>query len=111
MNCGRQSQGLDPVVGHLRKQEIGGPVMPGGAPAGAAAVDLPVPQGEDQEVGQPDQHARDDQLTAVGDFVVQQEVGELDEREHVGGAHESGQRDGDSPAAGVLVFELAGRGQ
>ena len=65
---------LDAVVGHLREQEVGRPVVPGRAPARAAAVDLPVPQREDQEVRQPDQHAGDDQLAAVGDVVVQQEV-------------------------------------
>ena len=98
---------LDAVVGHLREQEVGRAVVPRRAPAGAAAVDLPVPQGEDQEVGQPDQHARDDQLAPVGDVVVQQEVRQRDQREDVGGAHERGQRERDAPAALVLVLELA----
>ncbi len=101
---------LDAIVGHLREQEVGGAVVPSGATAGAAAVDLPVPQREDQEVRQPDQHPRDDQLVALGDVVVQQPAAELDEREDVGGAHKCGQRDRGAPACRVLVLELARRG-
>ena len=52
---------LDAIVVHLREQEVGSAVVPGGAPARPAAIELPVPQAEDQEVGQPDEHARDDQ--------------------------------------------------
>ena len=43
------------VVGHLREQEIGDQVVPARPPSRPAAVDLPVPESEDQDVGEPDQ--------------------------------------------------------
>src|ERR1019366_6566002 len=65
---------LDAVIRHLREQEVRGAVRPGGAPAGTAPVELPIPQGEDQEVGEPDQDAGDDQLLSFGDLVVKEVV-------------------------------------
>ena len=62
MNFGRQYARLDAVVAHLREEEVRRPDPGRRRGARAAAVDLPVPQREDQEVGQPDQHAGGDQL-------------------------------------------------
>ena len=78
MNWGRQSRGSIRSSFICGNRKSGAPSCPAARRAGAAAVDLPVPQAEDQEVGQPDEHARDDQLAAVGDVVVQQEVRERD---------------------------------
>ena len=64
MNFGPPAARLDRVVGHLREEEVGWVVAAGGASAGAAAIELPVPEREDQHVGQPDEHAGDDQLAA-----------------------------------------------
>ncbi len=105
---GRHDEWLDAIVGHLREQEIGGAVVSGGALARPAAVDLPVPEGEDQEVREPDQHAGADQRTGLGDVVVQQVVGECAQGVDVGGADESGQPQRDPPAHGVLVLDLVG---
>ena len=76
MNLRTPGKRLDAVVGRLGEEEVGRSVVAGGAPAGAAAVELPVPESEDQEVSEPDQHPGDDQLAAVDDVVVQQVVGE-----------------------------------
>src|SRR5947209_3980394 len=55
-------QRLDAVIRHLGEQEVRRLVASGRALAGAAAIQLPVPQREDEEVRQPDEHPRDDQL-------------------------------------------------
>jgi len=57
---------LNPVVSHLREEEVRRPGLTGGAPAWPTTIGLPIPQTEDEDVGEPDQRSRDDQLAAVG---------------------------------------------
>jgi len=89
----------------LREQEVRLSVVARRASAGAAAVHLPVPQREDQQVRQPDQHAGDDQAATVGDVMVQQVVRQRAEREDVRGADERRQRERDAPPPRMLVLD------
>ena len=85
--------------------------MAGGALAGTAAIELPVPEGEDQEVGEPDQHARDEQLARMVGVVVQQEVRERAQREDVCARYERDHPERERPPPRVLALELVWRGQ
>ncbi len=74
---------MDSVVGHLREEEVGAAVGALGATAGPAAVELPVPDSEDQEVREPDDDAGADQVRSVAYVVPQQVVGQRTERDDV----------------------------
>ena len=100
---------VDAVVAHLREEEVGPAVVARRAFARSAAVDLPVPEREDHEVRQPDEHARDDQLAAIRGLVVQQVFAERHERVDVRGAHEPDQHDG-YPSCAADARTRASRG-
>ena len=60
---------------------------------GPASVELPVPDPEDQDVGQPQHGAREQERVATGMASVEQEACEQDQRDQRGEAHEPDEAD------------------
>jgi hypothetical protein len=72
MNWGRQSTGSIRSSFICGKRKSGAPSSPAARRPGPPSVGLPVPQTEDQDVGEPDQRSGNDQLSAIGRPVMEQ---------------------------------------
>src|SRR5579859_5001 len=106
MNPGRQFGGWMLSSFICGKRKSGGPSWAATRLPRSSPIDLPVPEAEDEHVGQPDQRTGDDQLAAVAYPVSQELAAEEDERGGVCCTDKSCEAEREFAAEVVLMFEL-----
>lgn len=87
---------------HLGKEEVRNAALWRSAHVGAAAIDLPEPQAEYRDVGEPDLGGREDQLSSATPTALEQIVHEQSLGREVRRGHDCDQPDRHAPANGRL---------